>query len=53
MIVRQTIKTTQDWQLEAYDMRGKHNNIVRHQRIIDEMDNRPTRWGVNMSERKR
>lgn len=33
---------TQDWQLEAYEYKSRHNSIVRHQRTIDEMENR--RW---------
>ena len=33
------IKGTQDWQLEAYDMKSKHNSIIRHRRIIEEMEN--------------
>lgn len=33
---------TQDWQLEAYEYKSRHNSIVRHQRAIDEMENR--RW---------
>ena len=43
-------RTTQDWQFEAYEMRGRHNSMVRRQRTIDEMNNQPTKWGVNMSE---
>ena len=30
---------TQDWQLEAYEYKSRHNSIVRHQRTIDEMEN--------------
>ena len=33
---------TQDWQLEAYEYKSRHNSIVRHQRTIDEMESR--RW---------
>lgn len=41
---------TQDWQIDAYEMRGRHNSMIRHQRTINEMNNQPTKWGVNMSE---
>lgn len=34
------IKGTQDWQLEAYEMKSKRNSIARHQRAINEMENR-------------
>ena len=44
---------TQDWQIDAYEMRGRHNSMIRHQRTINEMNNQPTKWGVNMSEVKR
>ena len=44
----------QDWQLEAYEMRGKHNTMIRHQRNINEMEYKRTpTWGVNMSEVRR
>lgn len=33
-------KGTQDWQIEAYEMKSKHNSITRHQRAIDEMEYR-------------
>ena len=49
---RNTIRGTQDWQMDAYEMRGRHNYTVRHQRVIEEMDSHPTQWGVNMSKRK-
>lgn len=44
---------SQDWQVEAYEQQGRHNSIIRHQRIIDEMEHysNPT-WGINMSRRK-
>lgn len=32
-------KGTQDWQLEAYEMKSKRNSITRHQRVINEMEN--------------
>ena len=44
-------RQTQDWQLEAYDMQGKHNRFVRHQRIVDEMEREVQTWGKNMSRR--
>jgi hypothetical protein len=31
-------RQTQDWQLDAYEMRGKHNTMIRHQRVINEME---------------
>lgn len=46
-------RQTQDWQIEVYEMQSKHNRFIRHQRTINEMDNNPKTWGVNMSERKR
>ena len=52
-MIKTPTRQTQDWQIEAYEIRGRHNSIVRHQRTIDEMDRQPTRWGVNMSERKK
>jgi hypothetical protein len=42
-------RQTQDWQLEAYEMRGKHNSVVRHQRTIEEMERNVSTWGRNMS----
>ncbi len=50
--MRTPTRQTQDWQLEAYDMQSKHNNYVRHQRVIEEMNRQPTTWGVNMSVRR-
>lgn len=47
------IKATQDWQIEAYDMNTKHNSLIRHQRVVDEMERRVPTWGVNMSEVRR
>ena len=46
-------RTTQDWQIEAYEMRGRHNSMVRHQRTIDEIEHKFATWGVNMSEVKK
>ena len=46
-------RETQDWQLDAMERKYRHNPISRHQNIVNEMDNQPTRWGVNMSERKK
>lgn len=51
--MRTPTKQTQDWQIEAYEMQSKHNRFIRHQRVMEEMNNQPTRWGVNMSERKK
>ena len=49
MINHTPTRQTQDWQLEAYEIRGKHNSVIRHQRVIEEMDTHSTTWGVNMS----
>lgn len=39
-------KQTQDWQLEAYEMKGKHNFMVRHQHVVNEMEMGVTnQWG--------
>lgn len=47
------IRGTQDWQIDAYEMRGKHNTMIRHQRNINEMEYSKTSiWGINMSEVK-
>ena len=48
--MRTPTKQTQDWQIDAYEMRGKHNSMIRHQRTIDEMEHKVVTWGVNMSE---
>ncbi len=53
MINHTPTRQTQDWQIEAYEMRGKHNSIIRHQRTIEEMDSYPIKWGINMSKRKK
>lgn len=46
----QQIKTTQDWQLQAYEMQSKHNRYIRHQRNVNEMEyNNCITWGKNMS----
>jgi len=45
-------RTTQDWQIEAQEMQGKHNRFVRHQRIVDEMEREVSTWGINMSQPK-
>ena len=50
---RNIIRGTQDWQVDAYEMRGKHNSMIRHQRNVDEMEHKVTTWGVNMSEVRR
>ena len=50
-MVNTPTRQTQDWQLEAYDMQGKHNRFVRHQRIVDEMEREVQTWGKNMSRR--
>ena len=42
-------RTTHDCQLEAYEMQGKHNRFIRHQRVVDEMEREVQRWGRNMS----
>ena len=42
-------KGTQDWQIDAYEMRGRHNSTVRHQRTIEEMERSIPTWGRNMS----
>jgi hypothetical protein len=55
------IRGAQDWQIDAYEMRGKHNSMIRHQRTIDEMEHSKTPtwcinaspiWGINISEVK-
>ena len=46
------IRETQDWQLEALEIQGKHNRYIRHQRIIDEMEREVSTWGINMSQPK-
>jgi hypothetical protein len=43
------IRGAQDWQIDAYEMRGKHNTIVRHQRIIEEMERNTSIWERNIS----
>ena len=48
-MVKTPTRETQDWQLEAYEMRGRHNSTVRHQRAIDEMERSIQTWGRNMS----
>lgn len=45
-------KGAQDWQLEAREHNIRHNFVARHRNIINEMDNQPTTWGVNISKRK-
>lgn len=40
---------TQDWQIDAYEMRGRHNSMIRHQRTINEMERNSVTWGRNMS----
>lgn len=47
--MRTPTRQTQDWQLEAYEMRGRHNSVVRHQRTIEEMERNGITWGRNMS----
>lgn len=49
---RNTIRGTQDWQIDIIEHKYKYDSINRHRHIIDEMDNHPTQWGVNMSKRK-
>ena len=48
-MIKTPTRETQDWQLEAYEMRGRHNSTVRHQRTIDEMERSVQTWGRNMS----
>ena len=48
-MIKTPTRETQDWQLEAYEMRGRHNSTVRHQRTIDEMERSIPTWGRNMS----
>lgn len=50
MINHTPTRQTQDWQIDVYEMRGKHNSIIRHQRTIEEMEYKVVTWGVNMSE---
>ena len=50
-MIKTPTRQTQDWQLEAMERKYKHNFIDRHRHVIDEMDNNPTQWGVNMSRR--
>jgi hypothetical protein len=39
-------KQTQDWQLEAYEMKGRHNFMVRHQHVVNEIEMGVTnQWG--------
>ena len=47
--MRTSTRQTQDWQLEAYEMQGKHNRFIRHQRTIDEIERNGVTWGRNMS----
>ena len=47
--MRTPTRQTQDWQLEVYEMRGRHNSTVRHQRTIEEMERNTPTWGRNMS----
>lgn len=35
---QQPTKTSQDWQLDVYEMQSKHNRFIRHQRNINEME---------------
>lgn len=53
MTYGQTTKTSQDWQLDAYEMQSKHNRFIRHQRNMNEMehDSLPNCM-VNMSKRR-
>ena len=48
-MVKTPTRETQDWQLEAYEMQGKHNRFIRHQRTIDEIERNGVTWGRNMS----
>ena len=34
----QTTKTTQDWQIEAYEHISKQNSTIRYRRLINEME---------------
>lgn len=45
-------RTTQDWQLEAYELQSKHNRFIRHQRVVDEMEREVPTWGQNLSKPK-
>ena len=45
-------RETQDWQLDALERKYRHDSVSRHRHVVDEMDSRPTQWGVNMSKRK-
>ena len=47
--MRTPTRQTQDWQLEAYEMRGRHNSVMRHQRTIDEMERSTPTWGRNIN----
>ena len=46
-------KETQDWQLDVMERKYRHDYISRHRYIVNEMDNNPTQWGINMSKRKK
>lgn len=46
-------RQTQDWQLEAYEMQGKHNRFIRHQRAINDAEDTTRYSGINMSKRGR
>lgn len=35
-------KGTQDYQIEAYDHRLRHDSMFRHQKVIEEMEN--SKW---------
>lgn len=50
-MIKTPTREVQDWQLDVYEMQGRHNRFVRHQRTIDEMERRVSTWGINMSKR--
>ena len=52
MINHTPTRQTQDWQIEVYEMQGRHNRFIRHQRVIDEMEREVQTWGRNMSRPK-
>lgn len=38
---------TQDWQIDAYEKRGRDNPYIRHQRLVMEMERNVSTWEKN------
>ena len=51
-MIKTSTRQTQGWQIEAQERKYRHNPISRHQNIINEMDNKPVTWGINMSKKE-